>query len=242
MQDFVHLHLHTEYSLLDGACVIDRLVDRIKALGQKAVAITDHGNMYGVIAFYKACKKAGIKPIIGCEVYVALRTRFDKVHKVDSSPYHLVLLCKNKTGYQNLIKLVSLGYIDGFYNRPRIDRALLKQHHEGLICLSACLAGEVARALTASDYEKAKEAASFYKGIFGEDYYLELQDHGIEDQRRILPYIARLSKELSISMVATNDCHYLEKEDAKAQAVLMCIQTNTVLGQGNALEFPTVEF
>lgn len=242
MQDFVHLHLHTEYSLLDGACVIDRLVERIKALGQKAVAITDHGNMCGVIAFYKACKKAGIKPIIGCEVYVAPRTRFDKVHKVDSSPYHLVLLCKNKTGYQNLIKLVSLGYIDGFYNRPRIDRALLKQHHEGLICLSACLAGEIARALTASDYEKAKEAASFYKDIFGEDYYLELQDHGIEDQRRILPYLARLSKELSIPMVATNDCHYLEKEDAKAQAVLICIQTNTVLGQGNSLEFPTEEF
>jgi len=242
MRDFVHLHLHTEYSLLDGACVIDRLVERVKSLGQKAVAITDHGNMCGVIAFYKACKKAGIKPIIGCEVYVAQRTRFDKVHKVDSSPYHLILLCKNQTGYQNLIKLVSLGYIDGFYNRPRIDRALLKQYHEGLICLSACLAGEVARALTAADYEKAKEAASFYRGLFGEDYYLELQDHGIEDQQRILPYIARLSKELSIPMAATNDCHYLAKEDAKAQAVLMCIQTNTVLGQGNALEFPTEEF
>ena len=242
MQDFVHLHLHTEYSLLDGACVIDRLVERVKTLGQKAVAITDHGNMYGVIAFYKACKKARIKPIIGCEVYVAPRTRFDKVHKVDSSPYHLILLCKNKTGYQNLIKLVSLGYIDGFYNRPRIDRSLLKQYHEGLICLSACLAGEVARALTSSDYEKAKETVSFYREIFGSDYYLELQDHGIEDQRRILPYIVRLSKELSVPLVATNDCHYINKEDAKSQAVLMCIQTNTVLGQGNTLEFPTEEF
>ncbi len=242
MQDFVHLHLHTEYSLLDGACVIKRLVERVKAIGQKAVAITDHGSMYGVIEFYRACKSAGIKPIIGCEVYVAPRTRFDKVHKVDTSPYHLVLLCKNKSGYQNLIKLVSQGYIEGFYNRPRIDRELLKQHHEGLICLSACLAGEIPRALAAGEYDKAKEAALFYKGIFGDDYYLEIQDHGIEEQRRILPYIERLSRELSIPLAATNDCHYIEKEDAKAQAVLMCIQTNTILGQGNTLEFPTEEF
>ena len=242
MQDFVHLHLHTEYSLLDGACVIKRLVERVKALGQKAVAITDHGSMYGVIEFYKACKKAGIKPIIGCEVYVAPRTRFDKVHKVDTSPYHLVLLCKNKTGYQNLIKLVSQGHIEGFYNRPRIDRELLRQHHEGLICLSACLAGEIPRALAVGEYDKAKEAALFYKDLFGEDYYLEIQDHGIEEQRRILPYIERLSRELSIPLAATNDCHYIEKEDAKAQAILMCIQTNTILGQGNTLEFSTEEF
>lgn len=242
MRDFVHLHLHTEYSLLDGACVIDRLVERLSSIGQTAAAITDHGNMYGVIAFYKACKKAGIKPILGCEVYVAPRTRFDKVHKVDSSPYHLLLLCKNETGYHNLMKLVSYGYIDGFYNRPRVDRALLTQYHEGLICLSACLAGEIPRALSANDYDRAKEAALFYKGLFGEDYYIELQDHGIDEQRRILPLLKRLARELSIPMAATNDCHYLEKEDAKTQAVLMCIQTNTVLGEGNAMEFPTEEF
>ena len=156
---FVHLHLHTEYSLLDGACRIKDLPKKVKALGQDAVAITDHGCMYGVVDLYKACQKEGIKAIIGCEVYVAPRTRFDKVHKVDSSPYHLVLLCKNAAGYQNLIKMVSLGYIEGFYNRPRVDLELLRTHHEGLIALSACLAGEIPRKLTAGDYEGAKETA-----------------------------------------------------------------------------------
>lgn len=243
MGNFVHLHLHTEYSLLDGACVIKRLVRRVRELGQTAVAITDHGNMYGVIEFYKACKAENIKPIIGCEVYVAPRTRFDKVHRIDSSPYHLVLLCKNQTGYQNLIKLVSKGYLDGFYNKPRIDRELLKKHHEGLICLSACLAGEIPRALTAEDYTAARESALFYKNLFGEgNYYIELQDHGMEEQRRILPHLQKLAEELEIPLVATNDCHYLTKEDSKTQAVLMCIQTNTVLGEEKAMEFPTEEF
>lgn len=242
MRDFVHLHLHTEYSLLDGACRIKQLVQRVKELGQTAVAITDHGNMYGAVDFYKECRENGIKPIIGCEVYVAPRTRFDKVHKVDSSPYHLILLCKNHTGYQNLIKLVSLGYLEGFYNKPRIDRQLLSQYHEGLICLSACLAGEVPRALEAGDYERAKETVSFYQGLFGEDYYLELQDHGIRQQKQILPLLYRLSKECGVPMAATNDCHYLTREDAKTQAVLMCIQTNTVYGQTQDLEFETDEF
>ena len=155
-RQFTHLHLHTEYSLLDGACRIDRLFDRIKELGQTAVAITDHGVMYGAVDFYKAAKKAGIKPIIGCEVYVAPRTRFDKVHRIDSSNYHLVLLCENQTGYQNLIKLVSAGFVDGFYGKPRIDHELLREYHEGLIALSACLAGEIPQALMAGDWDRAK--------------------------------------------------------------------------------------
>lgn len=239
---FVHLHVHSEFSLLDGACRIKDLVQRAKELGQTAVAITDHGCMYGVVDFYKECKANDIKPIIGCEVYVAPRSRFDKVHKIDSTPYHLVLLCKNKEGYQNLIKLVSLANTEGFYNKPRIDRELLKQHHAGLIALSACLAGEVPRALRDRDYEKAKEVASFYKSVFGQDYYIELQNHGMKEQQEILPSLYRLATELSIPVVATNDCHYLKKEDAKTQAVLMCIQTNTVYGQNQAMELETDEF
>ena len=243
MGDFVQLHLHTEYSLLDGACVIKRLVKRLKELGQDSCAITDHGNMYGAVEFYKECRKEGIKPIIGCEVYVAPRTRFDKVHGVDSGPFHLILLCKNKTGYQNLIQMVSLANVEGFYTKPRVDHELLEKYHEGLICLSACLAGEIPRALTGNDYEKAKKTALFYRDIFGEDnYYLELQDHGIDEQKRILPFLKKLSEETKIPMVCTNDCHYIEKEDAKTQSVLMCIQTNTVFGQDNVMEFPTDEF
>ena len=243
MTAFVHLHMHTEYSLLDGACVISRLVKRVKDLGQTAVAITDHGCMYGAVDFYRACRKEGIKPIIGCEVYVARRTRFDKVHGLDNSPYHLVLLCKDKAGYQNLIRLVSKGYIEGFYAKPRVDRELLEQYHEGLICLSACLAGEIPRALSAGDYNAAKETALYYQSLFGEgNYYLELQNHQIDEQKRILPYLRRLSQETGIPMVCTNDCHYLTREDAKTQGVLMCIQTNTVFGEDNAMEFPTDEF
>lgn len=242
MEQFVHLHVHSEYSLLDGACRIKRLVQKVKDLGQKAVAITDHGNMYGVVDFYKECKANGVQPIIGCEVYVAPRTRFDKVHKIDTGPGHLILLCKNQTGYQNLIKMVSLGHLEGFYSRPRVDHQLLEQHHEGLVCLSACLAGEIPRALVNNDYQKALQTARFYQSLFGEDYYIELQDHGIQKQQQILPLLYRLAKELNIKMVATNDCHYIDKEDAKAQAVLMCIQTNTIYGQGKNLEFETEEF
>ena len=180
MSDFVHLHVHSEFSLLDGACRIKELPRQAAKLGQKAIAITDHGNMYGVVDFYKACKEEGVKPIIGCEVYVAPRTRFDKVHKIDSSPYHLVLLCKNRIGYQNLIKMVSEANLNGFYNKPRIDHDLLEQYHEGLVCLSACLAGELPRQLLQEGYEKAKETAQFYRSLFGDDYYIELQDHGIQ--------------------------------------------------------------
>lgn len=242
MSDFVHLHLHTEYSLLDGACVIERLVKRVKALNQTAVAITDHGCLYGAVDFYKACKREGIHPIIGCEVYVANRSRFDKVHRVDSSN-HLVLLCKNKEGYQNLIELVSLGYTEGFYSKPRVDRDLLQKHSKGLICLSACLAGEIPQALIKGDYNSAREEALFYKSVFGEgNYYLELQDHDIPEQKQILPLLAKLSQELLIPMVCTNDCHYLEREDSKAQALLMCIQTNTVYGAEESLQLPTDQF
>lgn len=204
-RQFTHLHVHTEYSLLDGACRIDRLMERVKALGQTAIAITDHGAMYGCVDFYKAAKKAGVKPIIGCEVYVATRTRFDKVNRIDGSN-HLVLLCKNETGYKNLIKMVSAGYVDGFYNKPRIDRDLLEQHHEGLICLSACLAGEIPQALLAGDFEKAKNIARYYSGLFGEgNFYIEIQDHGLEEQQRILPLLVRLARETNLPLVATNE-------------------------------------
>lgn len=243
MTDFVHLHVHTEYSLLDGACRINKLVERAAELGQKAVAITDHGVMYGVVDFYKAAKKQGIKPIIGCEVYVAPRTRFDKVHKLDSSPYHLILLCKNEIGYRNLIELVSRGFTEGFYSRPRIDRDLLAQHTEGLICLSACLAGEIPRRLAAEDYEAALESGMYYRKLFGkENFFIELQDHGIREQRIILPQLQRLAQDLDVGMVATNDCHYLRREDARMQKALICIQTNHTMDEENEMAFETEEF
>jgi len=240
-KNFVHLHLHTEYSLLDGACRIDRLIDHVKNMGQTAVAITDHGVMYGCVDFYKKAKKEGIKPIIGCEVYVSTRGMTDKVHRVDGY-FHLVLLCKNKTGYQNLIKLVSHGFIDGFYTKPRIDHELLKKHSEGLICLSACLAGEIPRALLADDIDKARELALFYKDVFKDDFYIEIQDHGIEDQQKVLPKLIALARELDIPLVATNDCHYINQEDAKMQYALICVQTNKTLTDPDTLEFETEEF
>lgn len=242
MDSFVNLHVHTEYSLLDGACRITELAEKIASMGQSAVAITDHGNMYGAIEFYNACKKCGVKPIIGCEMYVAPRTRFDKAGKIDLSPYHLVLLCKNMTGYQNLIKLVSIGYIEGFYSRPRIDLEVLKQHSEGLVCLSACLAGEIPRKLNNDDYDGAKETALEYKKIFGEDYYIEVQNHHIAEQERILPMFRRLSTETGIQLVATNDSHYINREDSKLQNILICISTKTTVSDPKALEFPTDEF
>lgn len=243
MGNFVHLHVHTEYSLLDGACRIERLAGHLKSIGQDSIAITDHGVMYGVIDFYKECKANGIHPVIGCEVYVAPRTRFDKVHRVDTSPYHLVLLCENQEGYQNLIKLVSAGFIEGFYSKPRVDKELLRKHHQGLIALSACLAGEVPRRLQARDYEAAKQAALEYQEIFGkENYFLEIQDHGIQEQRLILPEIIRLSREIEAPLVATNDAHYIEKADAKMQNILVRIQTNTTIEDEGALEFETEEF
>ncbi len=242
-ENFVHLHLHTEYSLLDGACRIKPLIQRVKELGQTAVAITDHGVMYGVIDFYKEAKAAGIRPIIGCEVYVAPRSRWDKVHQMDTSPYHLVLLCQNEEGYHNLIKLVSHGFTEGFYFKPRIDRELLAQHSKGLIALSACLAGEVPRALTAGDWARAKEAACWYRDLFGpENYFIELQNHGIAEQQHILPDLVRLAKEVGVGLVATNDSHYIRRQDAEVQKILICIQTNHTLDEDNGMEFETQEF
>ena len=241
-RQFTHLHVHTEFSLLDGACRIDRMFDHLKAMGQTACAITDHGVMYGCVAFFDAAKAAGIKPIIGCEVYVATRTRFDKVNRIDGNS-HLILLCKNETGYKNLIKMVSAGFLEGFYSKPRIDKDLLEQHHEGLICLSACLAGEVPKAILAGDYERAKNTALYYRNLFGEgNYYIELQDHGLEEDRVVLPQLIRLARETGIPMVATNDAHYITKEDSKMQSILLCIQTGKTIADADRMEFQTDEF
>ena len=240
---FAHLHVHTEYSLLDGACRIERLLDAAQQLGQDAVAITDHGCMYGVVDFYKAAKKRGIHPVIGCEVYVARRTRFDKIHELDKGSRHLVLLCENDTGYRNLIALVSKAWVEGFYTKPRVDLDLLRQHHEGLIALSACLAGEIPQALLRGDFPGAKEAALLYREIFGaENFYLELQDHGLPDQKRINPQLIRLSRETGIPLVATNDCHYIAPEDSKMHRVLLCIQTGHTVEDEDTLEFGSEEF
>ena len=220
--DFAHLHVHTEYSLLDGCCRIERLIDRAAELGQKSLAITDHGVMYGVINFYKYALSKGVKPIIGCEVYVAPRSRFDKKKGVDSRYSHLVLLCENNDGYQNLIKLVSAGFTEGFYSKPRIDRELLKLHHKGLIALSACLAGEIPQQLLSGEYDKAKQTALWFREVFGENnFFLELQDHGIDEQKRINPLIARISAETGIPLAATNDVHYIRHEDYKMHKVLL---------------------
>lgn len=240
---FTHLHVHSEYSLLDGACRIEPMLDKIKSMGQTSVAITDHGVMYGVIDFYKAAKARGIKPVIGCEVYVAPRSRFDKVHGIDNERYHLVLLCKDNEGYKNLIKLVSEGWVNGFYTKPRVDKDILEKYHEGLIALSGCLAGEVAQALLRNDYDEAKKAALWYKETFGDgNYYLEIQNHNLDEQLQINPDLIRLSKETGIPLAATNDAHYVDKQDAKMQQVLICIQTNHTLGEDTGLEFGTQEF
>ncbi len=235
---FVHLHLHTEYSLLDGACRIEKLLDRVRELGQTAVAITDHGNMYGVIDFYKAAKKRGIKPILGCEVYVAKRTRFDRVHELDSENRHLVLLCENETGYRNLMAMVSKSWVEGFYNRPRVDFQLLEQYHQGLIALSACVSGEIPRALLRGDYPGAKEAALRYSGIFGPgNFYLELQDHGLEDEKFVNPGLLRLAGETGLPLVVTNDCHYIRAADSEMHKVLLCIQTGRTVEEEGGMDF-----
>ena len=240
---FVHLHVHSEYSLLDGACRIDGLMERVKELGQEAVAITDHGVMYGCIDFYKAAKAAGVKPIIGCEVYVARRSIADRVHGIDNDPYHLVLLCKDRTGYETLCLLVSEAFIHGFYGKPRVDLQLLEQHHEGLIALSACLAGAIPQYLMEEDYAGAKEYALNLARIFGEgNFYLELQDHGIDEQRPVNQGVLRLARETGLPLVVTNDAHYLRKEDAKMQDVLLCIQTGKTVDEPNRMKFQTEEF
>ncbi len=243
MADFVHLHVHTEFSLLDGACRIKELVRAAKEKGQNALAITDHGVMYGAVDFYKAAKQEGIKPIIGCEVYVAPRTRFDRVKEFDGEYRHLVLLCKNMTGYKNLVQMVSKSFTEGFYSKPRIDEDLLAEHTEGLIALSACLSGEIPKAILQNDYEKAKAKAIKYNEMFGSgNYYLELQDHGLNEEQRVNPQLIRISKETGIPLVATNDVHYIEKADHEVQKILICIGTNHTVNEENSLEFPTKEF
>jgi len=240
---FVHLHVHSEYSLLDGACRLNRLVKAVKEMGQTAVALTDHGVMYGVVDFYKLAKKEGIKPIIGCEVYVARRTRFDKEHGKDSDSYHLVLLCENATGYQNLIKMVSLAWTEGFYNKPRVDIDLLREHSEGLIALSACLAGELPQLLMEDNYDEALARALQYRDIFGPDnYFIELQDHGIPEQLKVNDALVRISQQTGIPLVVTNDSHYISKEDARMHEVLLCVQTKDVITNPKAFRFATDEF
>lgn len=240
---FVHLHVHSEYSLLDGACRIKQLVETAAERNMPAVAVTDHGVMYGAVDFYKAAKARGIKPIIGCEVYVAQRTRFDRVHELDSENRHLVLLCENDTGYRNLIAMVSKSWTEGFYSKPRVDFDLLEQYHEGLIALSACLAGEVARGLTAGDYNGAKKAALHYDSIFGRgNFYLELQDHGLREQKAINPSIIRIARETGIPLVVTNDCHYINPEDSEMHRILLCIQTNHTIEDKDGMEFGSNQF
>lgn len=241
---FVHLHTHTEYSLLDGSNKIKAYVKKCLDMGMTAAAITDHGNMYGVTKFYDECMAQGLKPVIGCEVYVAPGSRFDReVVKGEDRYYHLILLAENDQGYHNLIKIVSAGYVDGFYYKPRVDFEILEKYHEGLICLSACLAGEVARALARGEYDEAKKVALKYRDTFGaNNYFLEMQDHGIAEQKDVNQGLLRLSKETGIPLVATNDCHYTNKEDAASHDVLLCIQTAAKLDDEDRMRFETEEF
>ncbi|MEF2691968.1 MAG: PHP domain-containing protein, partial [Eubacteriales bacterium] len=220
MVPFAHLHVHSEYSLLDGACRIEKLVDRVAELGQTSCALTDHGVMYGVIDFYRACKAKGIHPVIGCEVYLAPHSRFDRSYINGEWHTHLILLCENMTGYRNLIHMVSCGFSEGFYMKPRIDMELLRAHSEGLICLSACLAGAIPRALADGDMDGAYDLCEQFLDIFDrEHFYLEIQDHGIPLQQKVNEGLYQLSRELNIGLVATNDAHYLTKADARIQDV-----------------------
>lgn len=241
MSKFVHLHIHSEFSLLDGANRIKDLPKRAKELGMDAIAITDHGVMYGAIDFYKACKAEGVKPIIGCEVYVAPRSRFDKEPNIDNKYNHLILLAKNNEGYKNLSKLVSIGFVDGYYYKPRIDLEVLEKYHEGLICLSACLAGSVNQALLNGQNEKAEEIALWHKRVFGDDYYIEIQNNGLREQVLANQKLIALAKKLDIPLVATNDAHYLKREDAYNHEVLLCIQTGKRMSDIDRMRFETDE-
>ncbi len=242
MSNFVHLHVHSEYSLLDGMCRIKDLPKRAKEFGMDSIALTDHGVMYGAVGFFEACKEQGIKPIIGVEAYVAPRSRLDKEPNVDDKYYHLILLAKNKVGYQNLIKLVSYSFTEGYYYKPRIDHELLEKYHEGIIALSACLAGEISRSILAQNLEEAKQKALWYKKIFGEDYYLEIQNNGVPEQIMVNQQLIALSKELDIPLVATNDAHYLNKEDSYNHEILLCIQTGKKMNDPDRFKFQTNEF
>ena len=242
MADFVHLHLHTEYSLLDGATRIADIAEKAIECGQSAVAITDHGVMYGAVEFYNSLKAKGVKPIIGCEVYVAARSRLDKEGRTDSSGNHLILLCKNAVGYKNLCYMVSKSFIDGFYSKPRIDMDLLRGHSEGRVALSGCVAGKIPQLILSGDMGEAEKTAIAMRELFGEDFYLEIQNHGLDEERKVAYGIKLLSEKLGIPMVATNDVHYLNRSDADTQATLMCIQTNNVITDGRPLGFETDEF
>ncbi len=247
---FVHLHVHSQFSLLDGMCIVgedkkhnDKMMDLLHELGQDAIAITDHGNMYSAIKFYKSAKNHGIKPILGCEVYVANRSRFQKERGLDSGYAHLVLLCENNQGYQNLIQIVSKSNTEGFYYKPRVDHELLEEYHEGLICLSACLGGEIPQLILNGQYEEAKKLALWYYGVFGEDhYYLEIQDHGLEEQKPVIDGLLRIHEETGIPLVATNDAHYMRKSDAKAQKVLLYVQIKKTINEECGMGFETDEF
>ena len=242
MSNFVHLHVHSEFSLLDGANRIKDLPKRAKELGMDSIALTDHGVMFGVVDFYKACKNEGVKPIIGCEVYVAPRTRFDKEANIDNHYSHLILLAKNETGYKNLSKLVSMGFTDGFYYKPRIDLEILEKYHEGLICLSACLAGSVNKQILKNDIEEAEKVALWHKNLFGEDYYLEIQPNGLPEQVLVNQKLIEMSRKLNIPLVATNDAHYLKKEDAYNHEILLCIQTGKRMTDEDRMKMGTDEF
>ena len=236
---FVHLHVHTEYSLLDGSNKIKDYVARVKELGMNAAAITDHGVMYGCIQFYKECMAQGIKPILGCEVYVAPGSRFDRESGAgENRYYHLILLAENLQGYHNLMKITSRGFTEGFYYKPRVDLEILREYHEGIIALSACLAGEVASNLAGNRYEEAKKAALRYEEVFGKgNFFLEMQDHGIPAQRIVNPQLMRMSEETGIELVCTNDCHYTRAEDADAHDILLCIQTGKKVSDENRLRY-----
>src|SRR4030042_771405 len=242
--DFVHLHVHTQYSLLDGACRLPELIDLAIRLKMPACAITDHGNMFGVIEFYHKAQSKGLKPIIGCEIYLAPESRFEKSsHGIQEASYHLALLAKDEVGYRNLMKLVSIGYLEGFYYRPRIDKEVLAKYNDGLIGLSACLKGEIPHLILSGEIEAAKRTADQLRHILGKgNFYLELQDNGINDQVKVNKGLIKISKDLDIPLVATNDVHYLSKEDAKAHDALLCIQTQTTLDDPNRMKFQTDEF
>ena len=242
--DFVHLHVHTQYSLLDGACLLEKLFHKVREHRMPACAITDHGNMFGAIEFYDMAMKVGVKPIIGCEVYMAPDSRFEKSSRgIQEASFHLILLAKNETGYRNLLKLTSAGFLEGFYYRPRIDKEILEQHKDGLICLSSCLKGEIPHLIYTNQPEQAKKVADEYKSIFGKDnFYLEIQDNGIPEQGTVNEELIKMSKELSLGLVATNDVHYLEKEHSRAHDILLCIQTQTNIEDPNRMRLQTDEF
>jgi len=240
---FTHLHVHTEYSLLDGATRINKLMDRVKELGMNSIAITDHGVMYGIVDFYKTAIKKGVKPILGCEVYISKGKYTEKDLNKDKGQFHLVLLAENNKGYSNLMKIVSEGFINGFYYKPRVDYSVLKKYSEGIIALSACLAGEVQQHLLNNNYEKAKEVALTYNNIFGQNnFYLELQDHGIREQKLVNQQLIKMSNETNIPLVITNDVHYINREDAKVHDVLLCIQTGKTVDDSDRMKFPSDEF